>query len=122
MKKLLSTILSIIMIISCFSCVSFAENEIKIILNGTKLKMDQAPIIVEGRTLVPLRAIFEGLGAKVEWDDATKCATGTLDSTVVSLQINNTTAKVNGKDTILDVPAQIVNSRTLVPVRFISDH
>ena len=121
MKKTLSLILCFIMIISCFSCVSFADSEIKIIVDGNALTMDQNPIIVEGRTLVPLRAIFEALGAKVEWDDATKTATGVLGATTVSLQINNTVAKVNGKDVTLDVPAQIVNSRTLVPVRFISE-
>ncbi|MBE7054373.1 MAG: hypothetical protein E7391_08940 [Ruminococcaceae bacterium] len=121
MKKFLSLVLSVMMIISSFSCITFAENEIKITLNGTALTMDQPPIIVEGRTLVPLRAIFEALGATVTWDDATKCATGVLDSKTVSLVINNTQAKVNGTDVTLDVPAQIVNSRTLVPVRFISE-
>ena len=50
--------LSVIMIISSFSCIAFAEDEIKIVLNGKALTMDQNPIIVEGRTLVPLRAIF----------------------------------------------------------------
>ncbi|MBE7054372.1 MAG: hypothetical protein E7391_08935 [Ruminococcaceae bacterium] len=121
MKKVLALILSFMMIVSCFSCIVFADNEIKITLNGTALTMDQPPIIVEGRTLVPVRAIFEALGATVTWDDATKTATGVLGGTTVSLQINNTQAKVNGLDVTLDVPAQIVNSRTLVPVRFISE-
>ncbi|MBE7053620.1 MAG: hypothetical protein E7391_05020 [Ruminococcaceae bacterium] len=121
MKKLISLVLCLIMIVSCFSCVSFAESEIQIVVDGSYLTMDQSPIIVEGRTLVPLRAIFEALGATVTWDDTTKTATGVLGTTTVSLQIDNTQAKVNGKDVTLDVPAQIVNSRTLVPVRFISE-
>ncbi|MBE7052939.1 MAG: hypothetical protein E7391_01535 [Ruminococcaceae bacterium] len=121
MKKLLCLVLSILMVVSCFSFNVFAETEIKVIVNGNTLTMDQNPIIVEGRTLVPLRAIFEALGATVEWDDATKTASGKLSEKTVSLQINNTVAKVNGKDVTLDVPAQIVNSRTLVPVRFISE-
>ena len=121
MKKLLSLILSLVMIISSFSCVAFADDEIKILLNGNALTMDQPPIIVEGRTLVPLRAIFEGLGASVEWDDATKTATGIKDGKEIKITINNTTAFVDGSAVTLDVPAQIVNSRTLVPVRFISE-
>ncbi|MBE7054374.1 MAG: hypothetical protein E7391_08945 [Ruminococcaceae bacterium] len=121
MKRFLSLILSVAMILSCFSCIAFADGEIKITLNGTTLTTDQPPIIVEGRTLVPVRVIFEALGATVTWDDSIKTATGVLDGTTVSLQINNTVAKVNGKDVTLDVPAQIVNSRTLVPVRFISE-
>ncbi|MBE7052650.1 MAG: hypothetical protein E7391_00040 [Ruminococcaceae bacterium] len=121
MKKILCLVLSILMVISSFSMVVFANDEISVIVNGKKLVMDQSPIIVEGRTLVPLRAIFEALGATVEWDDATKTASGKLGAKTVSLQINNTVAKVNGADVTLDVPAQIVNSRTLVPVRFISE-
>ena len=121
MKKFLCLVLSLLMIISSFNLVVLAEDEIKVIVNGNALVMDQNPIIVEGRTLVPLRAIFEALGAKVGWDDESKCATGILNDKTVSLTINNTVAKVNGSDVTLDVPAQIVNSRTLVPVRFISE-
>ena len=121
MKKLLCLALSLLMVISSFSVVVLADDEIKVIVNGNTLTMDQNPIIVEGRTLVPLRAIFEALGATVSWDDSTKTAGGTLGAKSVSLQINNTVAKVDGKDVTLDVPAQIVNSRTLVPVRFISE-
>ncbi|MBE7053557.1 MAG: hypothetical protein E7391_04700 [Ruminococcaceae bacterium] len=122
MKKVISVLLALIMTLSCFFCVNvFADEGIKVIINKKALTMDQMPVIVNGRTLVPLRAIFEALGATVGWDDATKTATGVLDDTTVSLQIDNTNAKVNGKDVTLDVPAQIVGSRTLVPVRFISE-
>jgi len=79
------------------------------------------PVIENGRTLVPMRAIFESLGAQILWDDATKTVTGTKDSTSVVLTIGNTVAKVNEKETPLDVPASILNGRTMVPVRFISE-
>ncbi|MBE7054037.1 MAG: hypothetical protein E7391_07175 [Ruminococcaceae bacterium] len=120
MKKLLSITLAIIMILSSFSFV-LADTEVKIIINGKNLETDQAPIIVDGRTLVPMRAIFEGLGAKVEWDDAAKCASGEKGDKKVKITIGSKDAFVNGKVKTLDVPAQIVNSRTLVPVRFISE-
>ncbi|MBE7054331.1 MAG: hypothetical protein E7391_08720 [Ruminococcaceae bacterium] len=121
MKKILSVVLVLAMLVSSFSCVAFADDEIKILLDGTLLEMDQTPIIVDGRTLVPLRAIFEGLGALVTWDDSTKCATGIKDGKEIKITIDNKVAKVDGKDVTLDVGAQIVNSRTLVPVRFISE-
>ena len=119
MKKLICLVLSLVMILSSVSV--FAADEIKIVIDGKNLSMDQSPIIVDGRTLVPLRAIFEAVGATVAWDDATKCATGIKDGNEIKITIDNTVAKVNGKDVTLDVPAQIINSRTLVPVRFISE-
>ena len=121
MKKLVSLILVFAMLVTCFSCVAFAEDEIKIMLNGKALTMDQPPVIVDSRTLVPLRAIFEGLGATVTWDDSTKTATGIKDGKEIKITIDNTVAKVDGKDVTLDVPAQIISSRTMVPVRFISE-
>ena len=105
MKKIISIILSVALILSCLGMTSavLADDTIKVVINGENLNMDQPPVLTEGRTLVPLRAIFEALGAKVEWDDSTKTATGVLGATTVSLQINNTNAKVNGKDITLDV-------------------
>ena len=58
---------------------------------------------MEGRTLVPVRAIFEAIGATVEWDNSTRTATGKKDGTIVSIQINNTTAYVNGEARTPDV-------------------
>ena len=99
----------------------FNENPISVIYNGEKIGFDQNPIIENGRTLVPLRAIFETLGATVDWDGATQTVTATKDSTKISLAIDNTLASKNGENISLDVPAKIVNGRTLVPVRFIAD-
>ncbi|MBE7059415.1 MAG: copper amine oxidase N-terminal domain-containing protein [Ruminococcaceae bacterium] len=89
--------------------------------DGKKIGFDQIPIIENGRTLVPLRAIFETLGATVDWDGATQTVTATKDDTKISLTIDNTLASKNGESITLDVPAKIVNGRTLVPVRFIAD-
>ena len=89
--------------------------------DGKKIGFDQIPIIENGRTLVPLRAIFETLGATVDWDGATQTVTATKDSTKISLTIDNTLASKNSENISLDVPAKIVNGRTLVPVRFIAD-
>ena len=92
-----------------------------VIYNGEKIKFDQIPVIENGRTLVPLRAIFEKIGADVEWNGDTQTVTATKDDITEALTINNTTATKNGEAITLDVPAKIINGRTLVPVRFISD-
>ena len=82
---------------------------------------DQKPILENDRTLVPLRAIFEALGASVEWDDPTQTVTATKGDITISLQIGSTDLFVNGTAKVIDVPAKLLNSRTLVPVRAISE-
>ena len=94
---------------------------ISVIVNDKKVNFDQQPILENGRTLVPLRAIFEALGADVKWDDPTKTVTATKGGIKISLQIGSTNLYVNGNVKILDVPAKLINSRTLVPVRAISE-
>lgn len=90
-------------------------------VDTAKIETDTPPTIVDGRTLVPVRAIFEAIGATVEWDGDTYTATGVRGDTTVVIQIDNTTAYVNGEPKILDVPAQLINNRTMVPARFISE-
>ncbi len=92
-----------------------------VVYNGEKICFDQLPTIENGRTLVPLRAIFEKIGAEVLWNGETRTVTATKDDVSVSLTIDETTAYKNGAAITLDVPAKIVNGRTLVPVRFVAD-
>ncbi len=96
-------------------------DEITVIVNGKQVLFDQKPIISEGRTLVPLRAIFEALNSDVQWDDVTKTVTSSRGDIKISLQIGSSDMYVNDAVKVLDVPAQIVNGRTLVPVRAISE-
>jgi hypothetical protein len=95
--------------------------QIQVLIDGTPLSTDVAPIIEQGRTLVPLRAIFEALGATVEWNGESQTVTALKGNLSVILQIGNTTAEANGKQVELEVPPQILNGRTLVPVRFVSE-
>lgn len=97
------------------------NNEIKVLLNGQQLLFDQQPVIENGRTLVPLRAIFESLGAKVEWDNLTQTAICLKDDISIRIQIGNSVASVNGNPVTLDVPARNINGHTLVPLRFIGE-
>jgi Copper amine oxidase N-terminal domain. len=85
------------------------------------LNLNPSPRIDNGRTLAPLRGIFEALGLSVSWDATTQTIVGSKDGTEITLKINSNTATVNGTSVSLDVPAQIVNGSTFVPVRFIAD-
>ena len=120
MKNILKgTILTLAMML--LFALNVSAQEIKVNLNGNYIQFDQPPIIQDGRTLVPFRAIFEHLGAEVEWNNETRTAIGYTDDIRIELPIDKKTARVNGKNVELDVPAMIVNGRTLVPLRFISE-
>lgn len=94
---------------------------ITITVDGRKLASDTPPVIEQGRVLVPLRALFEALGASVEWDGKTQTVTGRKGSTTVRLVIGQKTAYVNGSPVTLDVPGKIIDGRTMVPLRFIGE-
>ena len=96
-------------------------DNITVKVNGSMLEADVDPVEINGRVLVPMRAIFETYGASVEWDEATATATATKEDRVIQITENSTIAKVDGKECILDVPATIINGRFVVPVRFISE-
>lgn len=104
-----------------------AENEIRVYLDNEALTFDVPPIVQNGRTLVPMRAIFEKLGAKVDWNAETKTATaarGTVDIsiTVGSENMFSTDHTTNSVNTYkLDVPAVILNNRTMIPLRAVSE-
>ncbi len=89
--------------------------------NGDKINSDVAPYIKDGRTLAPIRAILEALGMTVSWDGETKTATAVKADITISVTINSNIAIVNGEQKTLDVPAEITNGRTFVPVRFFAE-
>ena len=95
--------------------------EISVVVGGELLELDVAPIIVEGRTMLPVRKIFECLGAEVTWDDATQTATAEKDGIKIEIPISNKMVKVNGEYRELDVPAMVIEGRTLAPVRFVAE-
>lgn len=94
---------------------------IPVYIDGNLLQLEVAPIIQEGRTLVPLRAIFEALEADVNWNPEDKSISATKGNLSLWLKIGNTQAQKNGQPVRLDVPARIVNGRTLVPLRFVGE-
>jgi len=93
----------------------------RVLLDGKLLSFEVPPVAEQGRTLVPLRAIFEALGADVQWDGATRTVAATKAQTTVRLTVGVRTAYKDGTPIALDVPAKIINGRTLVPLRFVSE-
>ncbi|MFZ5753049.1 MAG: copper amine oxidase N-terminal domain-containing protein [Bacillota bacterium] len=94
------------------------EERIKV--RGMNLKFDVPPVIKEGRTLIPVRAIMNGLGAKVEWNGEAKTVIIIRGDKVIVLNLGTGETTVNGQIISLDVPAQTLNNRTFVPLRFIA--
>ena len=82
---------------------------------------DTYPMLVNERTMVPLRAVFEALGAEVNWDDGTKTVTAQCGDDLLSLIVGSDVMNVNGEKVILDSAAFIQNDRTYVPLRAISE-
>ena len=91
-------------------------------LDGQVVTLDTPPVIVSGRTLVPLRPIIEGLGGGITWVSETRSVEVEFNGTTLLLQIGNRTAVVNGKAVQMNVPATIMNGRTMLPVRFVSEN
>lgn len=89
--------------------------------NGEHLSLDVDPQIDNGTTLVPLRGIIEALGADIEWDDTSKTVTVVKGDDTIELTIGQKTAYKNGDAVDLNVACKLVNGRTMVPLRFISE-
>lgn len=90
-----------------------------VLARGRQLKFDTPPVIKDGRTLIPVRAVSEAFGAQVTWDPDTKTVTVVRGETTITLEIGAFTATVNGEETPLDVPSEIMNGRTVIPLRFV---
>lgn len=120
-KKLLIALISLGMVFNTCAFTSYADDGITVTLNGDKIEFDVQPQLIDNRTMVPLRKIFEAMGAVVDWDDNTQTVTATKDSERVIATINNKNVYISGETKILDVPPMVVNDRTLVPVRFVAE-
>ena len=142
MKKLISVILSITMIMVIIPT-SFAEDEIKITYNGEVFETDTPPVIVSDRTLVPVRGVFEAIGATVEWYEEihqvsihrevpSQYNSGN-EITDIRIYIGYNEMSKHHRNSLanyaaymldwieLEVPAQIINDRTMIPVRAVAE-
>lgn len=120
MKKLLLTVTAAAVVFAT-TAAAWANEEIRVYLDGQQMSLDVQPQIIEDRTFVPMRAIFENFGMEVKWDGNTQTVTATGNGNEISMTVGNMSFSRNDEEIILDVPAQIVEDRTLVPVRAISE-
>lgn len=95
--------------------------QVTVTVNGKETAMEQPPVLKDGSTLAPVRAIFNALGAEVEWNAATQTATGRKNGTVVSMTIGNSVVKKNGAPVKLEAPPELINGYTMVPARFVGE-
>lgn len=119
MKKIHISILIIIAALFSFTS-ALAESDINIYVDGARLECTAPAYIDNGRTMVPMRSIFESLDAEVAWVDETKPITVSKEDMTVILQINSADLFVNGKDEKLDTSPVMVNGTTFVPARAVS--
>lgn len=137
MKKTKLLIL-IVMIISIFACSSvvFADNVSDVVVslqinnpimevNGIETEIDGGrgtkPIVTNGRTLVPIRAIIEAFGGVVGWEESTQSVLLTMEDDTIKLVINSNVAYLNNNTEILDVAPTVINGRTMLPIRFVAE-
>jgi len=98
-----------------------AADDIKVTVDGTPVTFESAqPQMIGGRVMVPLRGIFEQMGANVDWNSTNQTVFASGDGRRVQLQIGSYDATVNGRVTTMDVQPQIINDSTMVPLRFIA--
>lgn len=110
-------------IMGALSFSAMAENDVVTVTvdNEAVVFEDQQPVIVEGHTLVPVRAVFEKAGATVTWDQPTQTATISNDEYVVTIKYGDKVMYRNGDAIELEQPADVINNRTMIPVRAIAE-
>ncbi len=133
MKKLISTLLCTLML-SVSATAANTESDVVVSLqidnpimqiNGVQTEIDEGrgttPLITDGRTLVPIRAIIEAFGGNVGWDGDTQTVSLTMQDDFINLVIDSDTAYLNNVAHMLDVAPTIINGRTMLPIRFVSE-
>ena len=99
----------------------FLDSKITVKLNDKEISFSVMPEIKEGRTMVPMRELFEMLGATVNWDGETRTVTANKGRSSVRLQIDSLTINMNGEEKQMEAAPYIINGRTMVPLRFASE-
>ena len=118
---IIAPILCLFLLNAIFTGIVTAAPAMGIMIDGQALKFDQPPIVLNSRLLVPLRAIFEALGIQVVWNSKNGTIVAENKQTTIELQVGNPNATKNRNLVKLDIPPQIINGRTYVPTRFISE-
>lgn len=121
-KKIIFLLISVFVALFMQSVEIYGDSPVKVMINGAALVTDTPAVTKDNRTLVPFRAIFESLGAKVEWVEPSGAVIGTKEGINIMMAIGSKNIRVNGVDYQMDVAPTVINNRTMVPVRFVSEH
>lgn len=129
LKKTCSTVLLGAMVLIGFDASAHAaagteatgQPPIQVFIDGKEQTYEQPPVLQNDRTLVPMRGIFETLGAQVLWNEAQSSVAASKGNTRVFLQLGQRLVEKNGLPVLLDVAPQLINERTMVPMRFVSE-
>lgn len=101
---------------------AYAAKEVKIEIDGKEMvPKDMPAVIIDGRTMLPMRQIAQELGCEVNWNEAAKQIYVMRGSDIIVFTVDSKTGYENGKEFTMDVPATIVNDRTMLPVRALAD-
>ncbi len=121
MTRILKGVFLFLLLFSCGMQTAVASS-VQVTLNGKQLSFDTAPYIENGRVLVPMRGVLESLGYSVHWKEHTRTVLAMKDGINISLPLNSKTITINDEKVSIDVPAQLHDSRTLVPLRFLAEY
>ena len=101
--------------------ISLTIGEKQLVADDTVIELDVAPCIIDGRTMIPLRAVLEMLGASVQWDAETRTVYALREDVVIVMQIGQSAMFINSVRVPIEAPSVIVNDRTMVPIRTIAE-
>lgn len=116
---LLCMLITIMQVVPVLAIPSTDLPKAAVTIDGRKLA--ESAYIVEGRTMVPMRTIFEALDCTVEWDNPTQTVTALKGVKVIKLTIGKYEAFIDGKSYMLSAPPLLIDSRTFVPLRFVAE-
>ncbi len=133
MKKIISIILTLVFCTTFISACAAQQDDLTITMqignpvmtvNGEEKAIDEqgtAPVIIDNRTLLPVRAIVEEIGGGVAWDEETRTVLLGYKDDIIILEADNHTAYLNESKRELDVAPTVINDRTMLPIRFIAN-
>lgn len=112
----------VVVLIMCFSLTAFGSTIVNVYVNNEKVEFDVNPLLDNGRTLVPLRGVFERLNAQVDWNKDISEVVIKDKYNEIEMILGKDKVMVNGEVKSIDVPTMMINSRTFAPLRFISEN
>lgn len=121
LKRFAAAAVAALGILAAGAAVHAEEDVVTVLVDNVSVVFDQQPVILEGHTMVPVRAVFEQAGAEVTWDQPTQTATIARNGYTVTIKYGDTGMYKNGERIELEAPAIMINDRVMIPVRAIAE-